>query len=311
MTSANAERTGAVQGSWEHDNGLIQSVSDVQRRRSACGSQFGPNVLIAVSERVNEPSGAESAILSHRADSVAYLILNRPECRNALRSEHWMRLRDLALAAAQDDVAAVVLRGSRTTFCAGSDVREWHDASPEMVDSTFRSMEEALQAVEAIPVPTIAVVEGAALGAGCELVIACDVGLCTLDAQIGMPVVRLGIRPSPAFAGRLCASVGKSRARWLLYGGEIVAGGEAAAIGLCTRAVASDHLEAALTDWLQQICGQPRDAIVAAKLATGLGQATVAPDDQWRHASQAMAGRVEAFVRGKRDPMEGTTGVTQ
>lgn len=142
---------------------------------------------------------------------VATVVVGDGQRRNALDTEGWQTLRR-TVTALPDDLRAVVLRGHGHTFCSGSDLREWDGADGERVDASFAAMEAALQAVESVPVPTLAVVEGAATGAGCLLALACDTQLVTRSARVGMPVARLGILLSPAFATRLTLRVGPARA---------------------------------------------------------------------------------------------------
>jgi enoyl-CoA hydratase/carnithine racemase len=187
-------------------------------------------------------------------------------------SADWRRLQTAASTLSRT-VHAVVVRGYGDMFCAGSDMREWQDASGAQVDASFAQMEAALQAVEAIPVPTVAVVQGAATGAGCQLALACDVQLVARSARVGMPVAQLGILLSAAFATRLSVRVGPARAKELLFSGRLLAAPEAAAIGLVSRAIDDEDLEPELNALLKTWGAQPTSALRAAKAAVNAGVA--------------------------------------
>ncbi|MGH3380353.1 MAG: enoyl-CoA hydratase/isomerase family protein, partial [Actinoallomurus sp.] len=149
---------------------------------------------------------------------VAAVVVGDGRRRNALNGAGWdllaRTMRDVAEPTA---VRAVVLRGAGDTFCAGSDMTEWRDADIVAVERSFARMEAAFRAIEECPVPVVAEIRGAAAGAGCQLALACDLRVMARSARIGMPIARLGILPSPAFASRLAAVAGPAVARELLY----------------------------------------------------------------------------------------------
>ncbi len=208
---------------------------------------------------------------------VATVVVGDGRRRNALDTAGWEVLRRRVLEL-PDDLRTVVVRGAGDTFCAGSDLREWDAAEPGVIDASFAAMEAALRAVEGVPVPTLAVVEGAATGADCLLALACDTQLVARTAVVGMPVARLGILLSPAFATRLTLRVGPARAKELLYTGRILGADEAAGIGLLGRVVADTDLADELAAVLEVWRAQPVSALRAAKRAvdTGLAPLTVA-----------------------------------
>jgi enoyl-CoA hydratase len=202
---------------------------------------------------------------------VARLTIGNGSRRNALGVTDWTRLRRLADGLSlHPDVKVLVVRGAGSTFSAGSDIREWSQARPAEVDASFQAMEAALQAVENIQVPTVAVVEGVAAGAGCELALACDLRLMARSARLGMPILRLGILPSPAFTLRLSALAGPARTRELLYTGRLLDSEQAERYGLATDIVDDPALDARLENLVSAITSQPRTALVITKAATGI-----------------------------------------
>jgi enoyl-CoA hydratase/carnithine racemase len=173
------------------------------------------------------------------------LTLDRPDQRNAVSSpmmeELLERLRD---AAADGDTRAVLLRGAGDHFCAGADVAELLAATggPGAVEYG-RAFEEVLREIESHPAPVIAVVQGAAFGAGCQLALATDLVVAAEDARIGIPSSRLGILIPYENIERLVHAVGPKRAGELLFTGRALSGTEAAAWGLANAAVPSSELE--------------------------------------------------------------------
>lgn len=221
-------------------------------------------------------SANPAAVTVEESAAVAVVRVGNGARRNALTTDGWNTLHEAAVRlGARRDLLAVVVRGRGHTFCAGSDLREWDGAEGATVDASFAAMEAALQAVEALPVPTLAVVEGAATGAGCQLALACDLQLLARTALIGMPVARLGILLSPAFATRLTVRVGPTLTKDLLYSGRLLGADEAVATGLVGRVVDDAHLEDEADALLALWRTQPRSALHAAKAAVDTGLAPV------------------------------------
>jgi enoyl-CoA hydratase/carnithine racemase len=183
-------------------------------------------------------------------DGVALVTLNRPDQRNAVSAA---MLQDLTAAlgdlAVEPDLRAVVLGGAGPDFCAGADVGELADAvSGEAAVEYGRAFDQAFSAIADHPVPVIARIHGAALGGGCQLVVACDLAVAAGDARLGIPSARLGIVISYESIERVVAAVGPKRAGELLFTGRILSGDEAAVWGLVNRAVPPGELEAAVRE---------------------------------------------------------------
>jgi enoyl-CoA hydratase/carnithine racemase len=195
----------------------------------------------------------------------------------------------------------VVFRGGGDTFSAGSDLRFWQDENTRTVDEDFRLMETALQAVERIPVPTIAVVEGVAAGAGCELALACDLRIFSQTARIGLPILQLGVLVSPHFALRMTTLIGVSRTRELLYSGRLVSAAEAERLGMANVVVPQLRVDAEITTWVGDIVRQPRSGLVAAKAASTVALTELRAQHDapgWRHFDpRQLSERIGAFFR--------------
>lgn len=194
--------------------------------------------------------------------------------RNALGDADWRALgKAVREAGTTSGVAAVLVLGHGGQFSAGSDLTEWADADADDVDRSFAVMEDCFRAVEDVPVPVVASVEGLAVGAGCQLALACDLVVMGESASIGMPIVRLGILTSPAFAARVSSRVGSALAADLYLTGRLLSAHEAQHAGLVARVVPDDQAVAKARDLATGIAGRPAPAAQAAKAALqGVGQ---------------------------------------
>jgi enoyl-CoA hydratase/carnithine racemase len=206
-----------------------------------------------------------------REGAIAHVFLARPDQRNAVSAAMLAELvAALGDLAADPDLRAIVLAGDGPDFCAGADLSELTAANPPDFDFA-RSFETALDAIADHPVPLIARVHGAALGAGCQITVACDLAVAAGDARLGIPSSRLGILVNFENIERLALAVGRKRAGEILFTGRQVSGTEAAAWGLVNEAVPPGDLDARTTDLARAIAeGAPlsvrgsKRAIVAA-----------------------------------------------
>ncbi len=235
---------------------------------------------------------------------VATITVGSGERFNAMGAAGWRSLGDAARSLAGRELRAVVIRGRGGTFCSGSDLREWEHAGAADVREIFATIEWALQQVEDLPVPTVALVEGVATGAGCQLALACDLQLMAWSARIGMPIARLGILVPPSFANRMSLRIGPSRTKDLLYRGTLLEAPEAHAIGLVSSCVADggteQELEGLLALWQEHSAGSLR----AAKAAVDTGLAPVSQPARALPVGPAadpdeFAWRVQAFLHRK------------
>ena len=192
-------------------------------------------------------------IRSRDEDGVRLLVLDRPEKRNALTLGLIEQVRDRLRAAAEDPgVVGVVVAGSPPDTCAGVDLHEFADATPDSVRTLIRALAEACAAARLSPKPVAMAIQGHCLGGALELACACDVRVATPGAQLGMPEVVLGI-PSVIDAALLERHLGLSRAAELVLTGEPISGEAAAAWGLVNRLAPADGLLAAARDLLGRI----------------------------------------------------------
>jgi len=188
-----------------------------------------------------------------RRGSTAWVTIDRPEARNAMTFEMYEALHDaFASLDADPQVRAVVLRGAGGTFAAGTDITEFRAMRTGEHGLAYEArVDRVIARLEAVRVPTVALVEGYAVGGGLALAAGCDLRVCTPEARLGMPIARtLGNCLSMANYARLVAIVGEARVRELVLTTRLVAGEEARAIGLVTDVVAPDAIE----DHVAELC---------------------------------------------------------
>lgn len=214
-------------------------------------------------------------VIRDQKGRVLLLTVNRPEKRNALNTAVREQLL-AALSEVQDDqtVGAVVITGAGDrAFVAGADIAEFADRTP--VDQS-RAMQRpsVLDAIERLPKPVIAAVNGYCLGGGLELAMACDLRLAGDSATFGQPEINLGIIPGGGGTQRLPRLIGPGAALKLILTGEPIDASEALRLGLVEEIVpAASLLERALA-LAGRIASRPPVAVAAAKEATRAALAT-------------------------------------
>ena len=200
-------------------------------------------------------------------DAIAVLTFDRPEVRNALNLETVQEAQDaLAGLAADAAVGVLILTGQGDkAFVSGADINEIRARSRAdglaAINSTF------FTAVERFPRPTIAAINGYALGGGCELALACDLRVAADIAKFGQPELGLGIIPAAGGTQRLPRVVGLGRAKYLILTGEIIDAARALEIGLVSAVVPAAELEATARDLARRVLRQGPLAARLAKLA--------------------------------------------
>jgi enoyl-CoA hydratase/carnithine racemase len=164
-------------------------------------------------------------VLLEVADAVAWITLNRPERLNAMDMA-WIAGLNAAVdhVAQARDVRVVVIRGAGSSFCAGLDLDML--AAGGMPDGFYEDQERAFRALELMDAVTIAAIHGHCLGGGVQLAVACDLRVCSTDAQLGLTAIRKGLFPGLS-PHRLPKIVGLGTAARLILGGETLDAAEA------------------------------------------------------------------------------------
>lgn len=209
-------------------------------------------------------STTESVVVESQDDHVV-IWLDRPEKRNAL-DRGMMRVLDLAITEiAQQELPVVFRSRSPGMFVAGADLSHLRERT--LADSLGRTAWRLFSRIAELAQPTIAAVDGPALGGGCELALACDFRITTPRSRWGLPEVRLGLVPSAGGLTRLRALVGGAWATDLILTGRVIDGTEAHRIGLATRLVPEDALSDAVADLVGTLEANGRLAVQLAKEA--------------------------------------------
>jgi enoyl-CoA hydratase len=204
-----------------------------------------------------------SAVLLSVADGVATITLNRPESRNALNLAMCGALIDLAGKISSDEeIKVVFVRGSGPSFCAGADLKERQGMDKAQVRGRRMKAFEAYAALEALPMPAIAVVEGPCVGSGCEIAAACDFIVATPAASFRTPEA---LRGTVGATQRLPRVLGKRLAKDVMFTGRALSAEEAVAAGLVSRLVSSNELNSLLEEIKTAICKAPTQSLRLAK----------------------------------------------
>jgi len=245
-------------------------------------------------------------LLNRRDGPIEYLTLNRPDVRNAFNEEVIAELTAWAAAtreaAAQRDVRVVVLSGAGKTFCAGADVT-WMSKTVQFTeDENLRdaiAMSQMFGAIDALPVPLVGRVQGAALGGGAGLAAVCDIVVAEESAMFGFTEVKLGILPAVISPFAL-AKIGRSAARELFLTGARFPAARAREIGLVHAVVPAAELDAAVERYVCELLTAGPEAIAAAK--------ALIPQVWGRSVPEAMP-ITAAAIAGRRVSKEGQEGL--
>jgi methylglutaconyl-CoA hydratase len=206
--------------------------------------------------------------VERRAKGVVWLTLDRPEIHNAFDDRLIAELTaELARLGADEGVRVVVLTGAGRSFSAGADLN-WmrrtssYGEADNLADA--RALARLMQTLNELPKPTVARVNGAALGGGTGLVACCDIVLASAQATFGTTEVRLGLIPA-VIGPYVLAAIGARQARRLMLTGERISAAEAARVGLVHEVVPPDQLDRAVERVVGELLYGGPDAIAVAK----------------------------------------------
>jgi enoyl-CoA hydratase len=201
------------------------------------------------------------------SESIATLTIDRPDVRNALDLQTVNECRRaLAELAANPDVGVLIMTGGgESSFVSGADI---NDIRARGRDDGLAAINSSLFAeIERFPRPTIAAVNGYALGGGCELALACDLRIASETARFGQPELGLGIIPGAGATQRLPRIVGRGWAKHLIFTGEIIDAKQALGIGLVTAITPAGQLQIRARELAKKVLRQGPLAARLAKLA--------------------------------------------
>lgn len=182
-----------------------------------------------------------------RADGIVTIAFDRPDKHNAVSYAMWLAFaRLMPLLAADEDVDVVVLRGTPGgPFSAGADIAEFQTLRADATGAQAygEAVEAGEQAIISFPKPTVALVEGFAIGGGTQLAVACDLRVCGTDSRFGVTPAKLGIVYALGSTARLVEVVGPAWARWILLTGDLLDASTALRIGLVHEVVEPGQVE--------------------------------------------------------------------
>lgn len=256
-------------------------------------------------------------VLFEQRDAIVTLTLNAPEARNALTSQaQW----DAVVAAcervqADPAVKVVILTGAGSAFCAGGNVKDFRDkrglaagSGMEIRDNYRRGIQRIPLAFHRLDVPTIAAVNGPAIGAGCDLACMADIRIASEKASFAESFVKLGLIPGDGGAWLLQRVVGYARAAEMSFTGETVDAQAALAMGLVSRVVPHETLLAEATALAERIAANPGQALRMTKRLMREAQTSrldailelSAAYQALTHGSAEHEGAVAAFLDGRK-----------
>ncbi len=234
--------------------------------------------------------------------ALARLRFNAPARRNALNRATWRALPEACAAiGARGEALVVVVEGAGGHFSAGADIAEF-DAVYRDAAATrdyVEAMQAALRALAALDRPTLAAIEGSAIGGGLAVALCCDLRFCADDARLATPPAKLGLLYGALETSRLAALVGPARAKDLLFSGRRVAPAEALAIGLVDRVLPAAELHGAVETYAAELAALSQRSIRGAKRIVEALVSGVALDDAALRAEVEDAALGEDFREGR------------
>ncbi|MBF4695583.1 enoyl-CoA hydratase-related protein [Fusibacter ferrireducens] len=205
-------------------------------------------------------------------NKIGILTINKPESLNALNTKV---LKELSIAVdrvkEREDVDVLIITGAGKAFVAGADITEMKDMNAQEGRAFGTFGMHVFRKIELLEKPVIAVINGFALGGGCELAMCCDIRIASEKAKFGQPEVGLGITPGFAGTQRLTRLVGMGRAKELIFTAEIITAEQALNIGLVNSVVSSEALMRTALAMANKISANAQLAVRYAKSAINRG----------------------------------------
>jgi enoyl-CoA hydratase len=210
-------------------------------------------------------------IIFEKEENIAIITFNRPDAMNALNNQTRAEFAAaIGQVAADDEIKVLILTGTGKAFVAGSDIKEFSQATPYVAHNIHRLGEM----VEKLEKPVIAAVNGFCLGGGCEIAMACDIIIASEKAKFGQPEINIGIIPGGGATQRLPRLIGACKAKELIYTGDIISAEQANHLGLVNRVVLMDELMPAARELAGKIATKSAAALKLAKIAINRGMQT-------------------------------------
>ena len=239
-------------------------------------------------------------ILVRAEEGIGFIIINRPELRNALNIDTLLEI-ETALDKMRDDedIRVIIFSGAgEKSFAAGADISQLSKRT--MIDAHKPNMTATYRKIEDYEKPTIAAINGYALGGGLELALACDIRVASLNAKVGLPEVGLGIMPGAGGTQRLSRIIGKGKAMELILTGDVITAAEAEGLNMISKAVPQEELIETAKGYARRISVKGPLALRMAKAAVNRGA------DMEMETALYLEKLAQTILIGSKDKLEGT-----
>lgn len=232
-----------------------------------------PSIESVISDFPSSVPDQPELVTTRREGGLIWLTISRPEVMNCLSFPTLRRFRTLLAELAEDlSIRCILITGTgEKAFCAGADLKERKSMPIDMVPQFVKNIRLLMDDIEAMPQPTVAVVNGFAFGGGTEVMLACDMRVAVDGARFGLTETALGIIPGAGGTQRLPRLIGKSRAKDLILTARRLDANEAYGMGLVNRVAPIGSLTEVATEVAAAIAANAPVAIRAAKAAVDQG----------------------------------------
>lgn len=196
----------------------------------------------------------DTIALYEKDGPIGLITINRPEVKNALNLKVFRALNDvLDSIAKDDDVSVIIITGAGSAFVAGADINDLLAFDSIEGWSASRFQQSVFNKLEKLGRPSIAAINGAALGGGLELALSCTFRIASAKARMGFPELGLGIIPAFGGTERLVRTIGHAKAAELILFRSVIDGNEAYRIGLVNQVVEQDQVQERAKEWAQNL----------------------------------------------------------
>ncbi|QGR19501.1 enoyl-CoA hydratase/isomerase family protein [Stygiolobus azoricus] len=203
---------------------------------------------------------------------LGWIYLNRPDKLNAINEQLMKDLRQAVdELVADDQIRVIIITGQGKAFSAGADISQFKTLNGLTAWEFAKKGRELMDYIENLPKPTIAMINGYALGGGLELAMACDIRIAAEEAQVGLPEITLGIYPGFGGTQRLIRLIGKGKAMEMMMTGDRIPAREAERLGLVNKVVPLTELEKETRNFAIKLAEKPPVALKLIKLLVNQG----------------------------------------
>jgi len=211
-------------------------------------------------------------IVTKKEAPIGWIYLNRPDKLNAINQQLIKELREsIDNFLIDQEVKVIVITGNGKAFCAGADISEFKTLNGYTAWQFAKSGRELIDYIENSPKPTIAMINGYALGGGLEIALACDIRIAAEEAQLGLPEINLGIYPGFGGTQRLIRIIGKGKALEMMLTGDRIPAKEAERFGLVNKVVPLKDLEQETRNFALKLAEKPPISMTLIKLLVNQG----------------------------------------